>query len=214
MRIWLRRIRWCGSWPPAARPGAAAAVPPVILDADSSQRACVMAALAGRSFTIDGPPGTGKSQTIANMIGALLHAGKTVLLVSEKAAALDVVADRLTGAGLGGYLLELHSHKAARAEVAASLARALDTMPAPPAASPPGDPETARTRRERLRDYAHAVHRVRDPLGYSLHDVLAMIASLHAAPAAPATGQAPVRMTPEVLGEIRGAAAALAAAWR
>ncbi len=198
----------------AAGPGAAAAVPPVILDADSSQRACVMAALAGRSFTIDGPPGTGKSQTIANMIGALLHAGKTVLLVSEKAAALDVVADRLTGAGLGGYLLELHSHKAARAEVAASLARALDTMPAPPAASPPGDPETARTPRERLRDYAHAVHRVRDPLGYSLHDVLAMIASLHAAPAAPATGQAPVRLTPEVLGEVRGAAAALAAAWR
>src|SRR5215831_1344822 len=74
--------------------GAAGESPPVILAADSAQRACIMAALAGRSFTLDGPPGTGKSQTIANMIGALLHAGKTVLLVSEKAAALDVVADR------------------------------------------------------------------------------------------------------------------------
>ena len=72
--------------------GAAAGVPPVILDADSSQRACVMAALAGRSFTIDGPPGTGKSQTIANIVGALLHAGKTALVVSSKAAALEVVA--------------------------------------------------------------------------------------------------------------------------
>src|SRR6185437_5459970 len=58
---------------------------PVILAADSAQRACIMAALAGRSFTLDGPPGTGKSQTIANMIGALLHAGKTVLVVSDKA---------------------------------------------------------------------------------------------------------------------------------
>ena len=80
--------------------GVAPGVAPVILDADSSQRACVSAALAGHTFTMDGPPGTGKSQTIANMVGALLHAGKTVLLVSEKAAALDVVADRLAGAGL------------------------------------------------------------------------------------------------------------------
>ena len=88
--------------------GTAGENPPLVLDADSAQRACVMAALAGLSFTVDGPPGTGKSQTIANVIGALLHAGKTVLLVSEKAVALDAVAERLTGAGLGGYLLELH----------------------------------------------------------------------------------------------------------
>jgi hypothetical protein len=194
--------------------GAAGENPPVILDADSSQRACIMAALAGRSFTMDGPPGTGKSQTIANMIGALLHAGKTVLLVSEKAAALDVVAERLTGAGLGGYLLELHSHKTARTEVAASLAKALDTVPAVPAATPPEDTETAGHPRELLREYAHAVHRVRDPLGYSLHDVLAMMASLRTVPAAPATGPAPVRLTAEVLGEVRRTATALAAAWR
>src|SRR5215831_12570138 len=191
--------------------GAAGENPPVILDADSAQRACVMGALAGRSFTLNGPPGTGKSQTIANMIGALLHAGKTVLLVSEKAAALDVVAERLTGAGLRGYLLELHSDKAARKAVAASLATALDPVPA---AVPPADAEAARSQRAELREYAHAVHRVRAPLGYSLHDVLAMIASLGTAPAAPAAGPAPVRVTEEVLGEIRRTAAALAAAWR
>src|SRR5215467_4765861 len=113
--------------------------PPMILAADSAQRACIMAALAGRPFTIDGPPGTGKSQTIANMIGALLHAGKTVLVVSHKAAALEVVAGRLTGAGLGGYLLELHSDKATRREVAASLAIALDPVSALPAAVPSAD---------------------------------------------------------------------------
>src|SRR5215470_5857002 len=148
--------------------GASAENPPVILEADSAQRACISAALAGRSFTMDGPPGTGKSQTIANMIGALLHAGKTVLVVSEKAAALDVVAGRMTGAGLGGYLLELHSRKATRKQVAASLAEALDTVPA---AVAPGATETARSRPEQPGEYAYAVHRVRDPLGYSLHDV-------------------------------------------
>ena len=209
------------------------AVPPLILDADSAQRACITAALAGRSFTIDGPPGTGKSQTIANMIGALLHAGKTVLFVSEKAAALDVVRDRLAGAGLGRYLLELHSHKAARKEVAASLACALDEVPtgpaAPPApatAAPTAVPPTAAqahaapvdagpfASRDQLNSYAHAVNRVRDPLGYSLHDVLAMIGSLPTVPAAPVTGLAPVHLTPEVLAEVRRAAAGLAATWR
>jgi hypothetical protein len=203
--------------------GAAGENPPVILAADSAQRACIMAALAGRSFTLDGPPGTGKSQTIANMIGALLHAGKTVLVVSEKAAALDVVAERLAAAGLGGHLLELHSDKATRKAVAASLASALDPAPATPAADvavPPGDTTVpsggagADHQRAELRDYSHAVNRVRDPLGHSLHDVLAMIASLRAVPAAPAAGPAPVRVTAEVLAEIRRTAAALAAAWR
>jgi hypothetical protein len=110
---------------------AAAESTPVILDADSSQRASIAAALDGRSFVMDGPPGTGKSQTIANMIGVLLHAGKTVLFVSEKAAALDVVRDRLDEAGLRAYLLELHSHKATRKQVAVALGTALDTVPVP-----------------------------------------------------------------------------------
>ena len=84
---------------------------PLVLDADSSQRSCVAAAVAGHSFVMDGPPGTGKSQTIANMIGALLHAGKTVLFVSEKAAALEVVRNRLAHVGLESYVLELHSQQ-------------------------------------------------------------------------------------------------------
>jgi len=72
-----------------------------ILDADSSQRACIVSARDGHSFVMDGPPGTGKSQTIANIIVELMTAGRTVLFVSEKAAALDVVRDRLAEAGLG-----------------------------------------------------------------------------------------------------------------
>jgi hypothetical protein len=191
---------------------ATGAVPPLILPADSAQRACITAALAGRSFTIDGPPGTGKSQTITNITGAMLHAGKTVLVVSGKAAALEVVAGRLTAAGLGPYLLELHSDKGTRTQVAVSLAEALDTPPATPVAGTPAD--VAGVRPGQLAAYAEAVARVRDPLGYSLHDVLAVLAGLQEVPAAPATGCAPVSLTAEMLGEIRRTAQALAAAWR
>jgi very-short-patch-repair endonuclease len=187
---------------------------PVILDADSSQRACIAAALDGRSFVMDGPPGTGKSQTIANMIGVLLHAGKTVLFVSEKAAALDVVRDRLDEAGLRSYLLELHSHKATRKEVATTLGTALDTVPVAPGAMSVIDVDTARKRREELNAYADAMNRPRDPLSYSLHDLLGMIAQLRDVPAAPATGIAPVDLTVEAFNEIRATAQRLSGAWR
>jgi hypothetical protein len=194
---------------------AAPELTPVVLDADSSQRAAIAAALGGRSFVMTGPPGTGKSQTIANMIGVLLHAGKTVLFVSEKAAALDVVRDRLTGAGLGAYLLELHSHAATRRQVAVSLGKALDTVPVAPAPMPLADVDMARQHRDQLNAYADAMNRPRDPLGYSLHDILGVIANMHAIPAAPATGLAPVAdLTVEVFSEVRRTAAALAAAWR
>jgi primosomal protein N' len=110
---------------------------PLVLDADSSQRAAVVAALGGRSFVMDGPPGTGKSQTIANMIGALMHAGKSVLFVSEKIAALDVVKNRLKDSGLESYLLELHSHKTNRKDVASELLRTLENVAQPPHGMPP-----------------------------------------------------------------------------
>ena len=85
-----------------------------VLDADSSQIAAIQDVKAGRNLVVEGPPGTGKSQTIVNLIAELLAEGKSVLFVSEKMAALDVVKDRLTGVGLGKFVLELHSHKTRR----------------------------------------------------------------------------------------------------
>jgi hypothetical protein len=85
-----------------------------IRDCDASQRQCLVAAAVGQSFVMEGPPGTGKSQTIANMIADALGHGKTVLFVSEKAAALEVVPTRLERAGLSEFVLELHSHKGTR----------------------------------------------------------------------------------------------------
>lgn len=102
-----------------------AGVPSLIMDCDSSQFAAIRAALGGRNMTIQGPPGTGKSQTIANLIASLLHQGKSVLFVAEKMAALDVVHSRLTDAGIGDFLLELHSAKAAKKAVLESIRRRL-----------------------------------------------------------------------------------------
>ena len=86
-------------------------VPPLILDADSSQHSALIHALRGQNLVIEGPPGTGKSQTITNLISAAMAKGKTVLFVAEKLAALEVVRRRLEEAGLGIFCLELHSHK-------------------------------------------------------------------------------------------------------
>jgi hypothetical protein len=84
---------------------------PLIYDADSSQHSALIDALSGRNMVIEGPPGTGKSQTITNLIAAAIADGKTVLFLSEKMAALEVVKKRLTLAGLGDFCLELHSNK-------------------------------------------------------------------------------------------------------
>ncbi|SHK25733.1 Part of AAA domain-containing protein [Pseudonocardia thermophila] len=187
---------------------------PLVLDADSSQRACIAAAVEGRSFVMDGPPGTGKSQTIANMIGALLHAGRTVLFVSEKAAALDVVRDRLTEVGLGAYLLELHSSKATRKEVAAELGRALKTRPVARAGLSDSDREGLLERQEKLNRYVAAMNEPRAPLNVSLHSVIGRLSGLAEVPSAPRMAL-PVRdLTPQVFGEIMRTAEDLARAWR
>jgi very-short-patch-repair endonuclease len=93
------------------------------LPADSSQLAAVVAASRGKDFVLIGPPGTGKSQTIANMIAHSLAEGRRVLFVSEKIAALDVVYRRLREVGLGEFCLELHSSKARKLDVLNQLRR-------------------------------------------------------------------------------------------
>ncbi|MFJ4010201.1 DUF3320 domain-containing protein [Streptomyces sp. NPDC090026] len=150
---------------------------PLVLDADASQRQAVAAAVAGRSFVLDGPPGTGKSQTITNMIAGLMHAGRSVLFVSEKAAALDVVLDRLKSVGLDSYALPLHSHSTSRRAVAQELGRALEEEPRAPRLSPEAVAR-AREAREALSAYAEAMNETSGPLGRSLHEVIGRVGQL------------------------------------
>ena len=129
-----------------------------VLDADSSQIAAIQDVKAGRNLVVEGPPGTGKSQTIVNLIAELLAEGKSVLFVSEKMAALDVVKDRLTNVGLGKFVLELHSHKTRRKKFLkdlqkATTVRAVDTL---------NIDQTIRkleTLKRQLDDYASVIHK-------------------------------------------------------
>ncbi|NNC32347.1 DUF3320 domain-containing protein [Longimicrobium terrae] len=128
-----------------------------VVDADSSQLRAIAATARGHDLVIEGPPGTGKSQTITNLIAAALAADKSVLFVAEKMAALEVVHDRLVQAGFGEFCLELHSTKANKRTVMKELGTALDAsfqQIAVPQASTERLPGVRRT----LTEYARAVH--------------------------------------------------------
>ena len=126
------------------------------LPADSSQMAAIAAADKGKDFVIIGPPGTGKSQTISNLIGHLLGKGKTVLFVSEKTAALEVVYGRLDQIGLGRFCLELHSNKARKADVLKQLEAAQDNAGI--------EPEDWQRKAEKLLSLRERLNRVVDHL--------------------------------------------------
>ena len=82
-----------------------------VLDADASQTYAINAVLGGQNLIIKGPPGTGKSQTIANLIASLVARGKKVLFVAEKRAAIDAVVKRLDQHHLGDLVLDLHGSR-------------------------------------------------------------------------------------------------------
>ncbi|PPQ44131.1 DUF4011 domain-containing protein [Rhodopseudomonas palustris] len=96
-------------------------VPYVVMDADSSQFSTLVDIANGKNVAVEGPPGTGKSQTIVNAIAAALASGKKVLFVAEKLAALNVVRSRLEAVGLGEFLLPLQAERSTREQVIGSV---------------------------------------------------------------------------------------------
>ena len=98
-----------------------AKVPCLVMDADSSQVSALVDIANGKNVAIEGPPGTGKSQTIVNAIAAALPENKKVLFVAEKLAALNVVKSRLEAVGLGEFLLPLQAEKSTREQVIESI---------------------------------------------------------------------------------------------
>lgn len=187
---------------------------PLVLDADSSQRAAIAAARAGKSFVMDGPPGTGKSQTIANMIAALIHDGRTVLFVSEKAAALDVVRNRLEKVNLGSFLFDIHSAKSSRRAVAEELAETLENKQIPPKDFDDVSRRTLADRQTSLSEYATASNEVRTPLNKTFHNVVGRLAQLADTPHAPAPSQRMADLSEMQLSTLLDAARKLSRAWR
>ncbi|VVP81086.1 hypothetical protein PS914_02199 [Pseudomonas fluorescens] len=144
------------------------------LPADSSQLAAVVASAGGKSFVLDGPPGTGKSQTIANMIAHNLALGRRVLFVAEKMAALDVVYRRLEEKGLGEFCLELHSSKTSKVEVLKQLERAWDVRDALTAQEWEREAAKMHALRSRLNNVVQVLHR-RWPNGLSVHQAIGRV---------------------------------------
>ena len=94
------------------------------LKCDSSQIVAIEASSKPQDFVLEGPPGTGKSETIANIICHNIALGRKVLFISEKMEALNVVYRRIENIGLDHLCLELHSNKANKKEVITQLHRA------------------------------------------------------------------------------------------
>lgn len=97
--------------------------------ADGAQSAAILRAISGETFVLEGPPGTGKSQTITNLLANALARGLKVLFVAEKQAALDVVNERLEEVGLTPFCLDLHDKGSTTRQIKAQLLEALDFQP-------------------------------------------------------------------------------------
>jgi len=128
------------------------------LPADSSQLSAVMAAANGKDFVLIGPPGTGKSQTIANLIAQCLAQEKRVLFVAEKIAALDVVFRRLREVGLGEFCLELHSNKSRKLDVLSQLQKSWESKGEVDAATWEAKARQLGQVREQLSTYVERLH--------------------------------------------------------
>lgn len=101
--------------------------PFLIQDADASQHSALVDVMLGKNLVVQGPPGTGKSQTITNVIANAVAAGKRVLFLADKSAALRVVKNRLDQSSLGDFCLELHSDKASPKSVVGSVRERYET---------------------------------------------------------------------------------------
>lgn len=158
------------------------AIPPadefIILDADGSQSHVINAAVRGQNMVVVGPPGTGKSQTIANMIATLAARGKKVLFVAEKRAAIEAVSKRLDSVGLGDLILDMHDGSAARKRVAQGLETALDQTKSTLAPDTTILHRNLSTKRNALNRYEEALHETRQPWDISFFNAQIEILSV------------------------------------
>ncbi|MBI1370483.1 MAG: DUF4011 domain-containing protein [Planctomycetes bacterium] len=149
----------------------------IVMDADSSQHSALCDIAEGHDLVIEGPPGTGKSQTIINAIASSIASGKTVLFVAEKLAALKVVYDRMKDHGLEDLCLNLHSDQATPKLVFDDLGRRLDARFRSPHQLDAVRRDLMR-KRQSLDAYLKATAKPAGPLKLPLHDVFWRAAKL------------------------------------
>lgn len=146
---------------------------PLVYDADSSQHSALIDVLSlKKNLVIEGPPGTGKSQTITNLIAACLAEGKKVLFVAEKLAALEVVKNRLSLAGLDPFVLELHSNKTNKKRVLEEIAKRTTFRPNHPNDLPRLQ-QQLEAHRQDLKAYTDLINSIaHNAFGLTLHQIM------------------------------------------
>jgi hypothetical protein len=169
----------------------------LVLDADCAQAALVGAVVAGSHLAVVSPPGTGVTQTVANLVAALAGEGRRTLLVAEKRVAIDTVVQRLATVGLDHLVLSLPDGGASRRAAADQLAGALARAGAPHAGGLPEgstsrehprstDPLAATADARRLLDdHNRALHAKRSPWGVTAYEAQQALADLTARRPAP-----------------------------
>ena len=131
--------------------------------ADPCQANAVLAAREAKALVVHGPPGTGKSQTITNMIADHLARGQRVLFVCDKRTALDVVKYRLDAVGLGDLCGVVHDPSSDRRDFYMGLRSKLENLAETPL---PADP---RLELQRVNDGLAVVHAELDTCRRQLH---------------------------------------------
>jgi hypothetical protein len=159
--------------------GSQTAAPEVLcpIEWDESQLQAVRWAIEGRSFVLEGPPGTGKSQTIANILAACMAAGRKVLFVAEKQVALTVVEKRLDKIGLSAFCLELHDKGSKTEKIRTQLREALDFTGVDRSAEWTGLNERHEALDNALAKYRDVIHSTSDA-GFSLWTATQTLATL------------------------------------
>lgn len=158
----------------------------LVVDADSDQQAAIDAVRSGAHLVIQGAPGTGKSQTIANLVASLTGEGRSVLFVAEKRAAIESVLTRLERAGLSDLVLDAYDGGVDRRRLAQQFGAALDraALDRGADAKQPDTADLERTlveSRSALVGHAEALHQPREPWGVSAYEAQEAIATLTAA---------------------------------
>ncbi|RNI23878.1 AAA domain-containing protein [Flexivirga caeni] len=156
----------------------------LVLDADASQQDVVEAVRAGAHLVVEGPPGTGKSQTIANLIAAIAADGRRVLFVAEKRAAIDAVVKRLDQVGLRDLVLDAHEDRGSRGGLVGDLVTTMDELAAADAVSQEEQPDLLPLR-DALAAHRIAMHVRREPWGVSVDEAQAQVAACYATKPAP-----------------------------
>ena len=172
----------------------------LVADADTKQKEVIAKVLEGSSFAVETLPGTGYTQTVVNILGALTAENKRALVVAPRRQSLNELSDRLSQVGLNGLLVRSHN-------VWLDIISALSRFEKASFANLPAATANLAGITEKLDQYFDSLERQHPVLGISINDALAKLSELSALPKPPKTS---ARITGPALFENRNRTAALA----